>query len=163
MVARNNHGLQYWLPEFISQAWSEHAFPPLATRLHSPGESFRGWAVTGLENLGTKAALRPFTRHAQPRNRRRANLDGKPQNHPANETTTSNSDGRPWVPPFQRRVRTIPAAAGIVGRESSALSRGLTTRGTYSWRSSPTPGKPTAGTAARRDRHARPKFPLISL
>jgi hypothetical protein len=56
MVARNNHGLQYWLLEFISQARSE--------------------------NLGTKAAPRPSTRHAQPRNRRRANADGKPQNHP---------------------------------------------------------------------------------
>jgi hypothetical protein len=57
MVARNNHGLQCWL-ELIGQARYEDAFPPLAAQLHSPDEYFRGWAVTGLENLGTKAARR---------------------------------------------------------------------------------------------------------
>jgi hypothetical protein len=46
-----------WL-ELIGQARSEHAFPLLAAQLHSPDEAFRGWAVTGLENLGTKAARR---------------------------------------------------------------------------------------------------------
>ncbi len=58
MVARNNHGLQCRLLELIGQARSEDAFPLLAAQLHSPDESFRGSAVTGLENLGTKAARR---------------------------------------------------------------------------------------------------------
>jgi hypothetical protein len=58
MAARNNRGLQCWLLELIGQARSEDAFPLLAAQLHSPDESFRGWAVTGLENLGTKAARR---------------------------------------------------------------------------------------------------------
>ena len=55
MDARNNHGLQCWLLELIGQARSEDAFPLLAAQLHSPDESFCGWAVTGLENLGTQS------------------------------------------------------------------------------------------------------------
>jgi hypothetical protein len=64
-------------------------------------------------------------------------------------------DGRPWVLPFQRRIRPVSAAAATVGVESQPRPGGLTTGGKCSWRSSSTLEKPTAGTAARRDRHAR--------
>ena len=129
MVARNNYGLECWLLELIGQARSEHAFPLLAAHLHSPDESFRGWAVTGLENLGAKGGtptplpgtLNPGTA-AEPT--WMASRRTTPCHRPANETTTSNSDGRSWVLSFQRRVRPVPAAAGTVGRESSASSRG---------------------------------------
>src|SRR5262249_45409161 len=60
-----------------------------------------------------------------------------------------------WVLPFQRRIRPVSAAAATVGVESQRLSRGLTTGGECSLRSSLTLEKPTAGTAARRDRHGR--------
>ena len=35
---------------------SESAFPLLAAQLRSSDEAFCRWAVTGLENLGTKSA-----------------------------------------------------------------------------------------------------------
>ena len=52
----NGHGLRCWLLELIGEARSERAFPLLAEQLHSRDEAFRGWAVRGLEDLGTKAA-----------------------------------------------------------------------------------------------------------
>jgi hypothetical protein len=66
---------------------------------------------------------------------------------PANETTTSNSDGRPWVLPFQRRVSPVPAAAGTVGPESSVLHLGQQEHAL-------TQDKP-----AGQPREARPKTP----
>jgi HEAT repeat protein len=53
---QNDHGLRCWLLELIGETKSESAFPLLAAQLHSPDEAFRRWAVTGLENLGTKSA-----------------------------------------------------------------------------------------------------------
>jgi HEAT repeat protein len=52
----NDHGLRCWLLELIGEARSERAFPLLAEQLHSSDESFRIWAVMGLEALGTMAA-----------------------------------------------------------------------------------------------------------
>jgi HEAT repeat protein len=52
----NDHGLRCWLLELIGESRSERAFPLLAEQLHSSDESFRGWAVRGLQDLGTKAA-----------------------------------------------------------------------------------------------------------
>jgi HEAT repeat protein len=54
----NDHGLRCWLLELIGEAKSERAFPLLAAQLHSSDEAFRSRAITGLENLGTKAARR---------------------------------------------------------------------------------------------------------
>ena len=53
---QNDHGLRCWLLELIGETKSESAFSLLAAQLHSPDEAFRRWAVTGLENLGTKSA-----------------------------------------------------------------------------------------------------------
>lgn len=52
----NDHGLRCWLLELIGETRSDRAFPFLAAQLHSPDEALRGWAVRGLEYLGTKAA-----------------------------------------------------------------------------------------------------------
>jgi HEAT repeat protein len=52
----NDHRLRCCLLMLIGEARSERAFPLLAEQLHSSDESFRDWAVRGLEDLGTKAA-----------------------------------------------------------------------------------------------------------
>jgi HEAT repeat protein len=52
----NDHGLRCWLLELIGEARSERAFPLLAEQLHSSDETFRSWAVLGLQDLRTKAA-----------------------------------------------------------------------------------------------------------
>jgi len=52
----NDHGLRCWLLELIGEARSERAFPLLAEQLHNSDESFRTWAVMGLEALGTEPA-----------------------------------------------------------------------------------------------------------
>ena len=54
----NDHDLRCSLLELIGETKSESAVPLLAAQLHSPDEAFRDWAITGLENLGTKPARR---------------------------------------------------------------------------------------------------------
>jgi HEAT repeat protein len=51
-----DHGLRCWLLELIGEARSVDALPLLAEQLSSDDESISGWAVRGLEELGTKQA-----------------------------------------------------------------------------------------------------------
>jgi hypothetical protein len=56
--SEKDHGLRCWLLELIGLAPSEAAFDLLVEQLHSEDESFRFWAVHGLEALDTKASRR---------------------------------------------------------------------------------------------------------
>jgi hypothetical protein len=52
----SDHGLRCWLLELIGEARSEAAMPVLVDQLNGADESWRDWAVRGLEMLDTKAA-----------------------------------------------------------------------------------------------------------
>ncbi len=55
---RKNHGLKCWLLELIGEAKSEKALSILIKNLRSDDESYRSWAIYGLEKLDTKEARR---------------------------------------------------------------------------------------------------------
>ncbi|WP_280499062.1 HEAT repeat domain-containing protein [Nocardia farcinica] len=52
----HEHGLRCWLLELIGEARSPAALPLLEAQLHGDDEALRGWAVTGLNKLGTHEA-----------------------------------------------------------------------------------------------------------
>ena len=51
-----DHGLRCWLLELIGEARSPDALGLLVEQLYSDDESFRDWAVRGLQLLDTKPA-----------------------------------------------------------------------------------------------------------
>jgi hypothetical protein len=53
---QDDHGLRCWLLELIGEARSPKALALLVEQLHSDDESFRSWAVRGLQRLDTKEA-----------------------------------------------------------------------------------------------------------
>ena len=53
-----DHGLRCWLLELIGQARSPKAFVVLREQLSSPDEALRGWAIRGLQRMGTSEARR---------------------------------------------------------------------------------------------------------
>jgi hypothetical protein len=57
-LRESNHGLRCWLLELIGYARSAHALPLLVQQLDSQDEALRGWAVRGLQLLGTREARR---------------------------------------------------------------------------------------------------------
>jgi hypothetical protein len=46
-----DHGLRCWLLELVGEARSPRAIALLVDQLHSPNESLRYWAATGLQQL----------------------------------------------------------------------------------------------------------------
>jgi HEAT repeat protein len=53
-----DHGLRCWLLELIGETRRPDAVPVLAEYLTSEDESFREWAVAGLQAIDTKEARR---------------------------------------------------------------------------------------------------------
>jgi HEAT repeat protein len=53
---RVDHGLRCWLLELIGEARSAEALPLLAELVYDGDESFRSWAVWGLDQLGSAEA-----------------------------------------------------------------------------------------------------------
>jgi hypothetical protein len=64
-----DHGLRCWLLELIGETRCPDAVPVLAEYLTSEDESFRDWAVAGLQAIDTKEARRMLW-EAQPRQSR---------------------------------------------------------------------------------------------
>ncbi|MGC9670501.1 HEAT repeat domain-containing protein [Planosporangium sp. 12N6] len=54
----HDQGLRCWLLELIGAARDERALPLLAEQLHSPDESLRSWAASGLRRLNNRQARR---------------------------------------------------------------------------------------------------------